>query len=203
MPPAELTALLVLCTATSFTPGPNTTLSTALAANLGLKHALRFVLAVPVGWGLLFSLCAAGIGTLVLAVPALRLGVQAAGVSYLLWLALKLVRANTLAQADARSLQVTFWQGVLLQFLNIKAWMLALTVVAGWLAGRADFASRFALVLPILLLFGVCSNLTYALIGTLLRRWLADPEHGGRRLRWFNRSMAGVLVVTAGWIATF
>ncbi len=203
MPPAELTALLVLCTATSFTPGPNTTLSTALAANLGLKRALRFVLAVPVGWGLLFSLCAAGIGTLVLAVPALRLGVQAAGVGYLLWLALKLVRADTLAQADAQRLQVTFWQGVLLQFLNIKAWMLALTVVAGWLAGRADIASRFAVVLPILLLFGLCSNLTYALIGTLLRSWLADPEHGGRRLRWFNRSMAGVLVVTAGWMATF
>jgi threonine/homoserine/homoserine lactone efflux protein len=203
MSPAELTALLVLCTATSFTPGPNTTLSTALAANLGLKRALRFVLAVPVGWGLLFSLCAAGVGTLVLALPALRLGVQAAGVGYLLWLALKLVRADTLAQADAQRLQVTFWQGVLLQFLNIKAWMLALTVVAGWLAGRDDIASRFAVVLPILLLFGLCSNLTYALIGTLLRRWLADPEHGGRRLRWFNRSMAGVLVITAAWMATF
>ena len=203
MSAAELTALLLLCTAASFTPGPNTTLSTALAANLGFKRALRFVLSVPVGWGLLFSLCAAGIGTLVLALPALRLGVQALGVGYLLWLALKLIRADTLAQADAGQLQVTFWQGVLLQFLNIKAWMLALTVVAGWLAGRADMASRLAVVLPIMLAFGLCSNLTYALIGTLLRRWLADAEHGGRRLRWFNRSMAAVLVATAAWLATF
>jgi len=203
MTAAELTALLVLCTATSFTPGPNTTLSTALAANLGLRQALRFVLSVPVGWGLLFSLCAAGVGALVLAVPMLRLGVQATGVGYLLWLALKLWRANTLAQVDAGRLQVTFWQGVLLQFLNIKAWMLALTVVAGWLAGRDDALSRFAVVLPILLAFGLSSNLTYALIGSLLRRWLADAEHGGRRLRWFNRSMALVLVVTAAWRATF
>lgn len=203
MSAAELTALLLLCTAASFTPGPNTTLSTALAANLGFKRALRFVLSVPVGWGLLFTLCAAGIGTLVLALPALRLGVQALGVGYLVWLALKLIRADTLAQADAGQLQVTFWQGVLLQFLNIKAWMLALTVVAGWLAGRADMASRFAVVLPIMLAFGLCSNLTYALIGTLLRRWLADAEHGGRRLRWFNRSMAAVLVATAAWLATF
>jgi len=203
MTAAELTALLVLCTATSFTPGPNTTLSTALAANLGLRRALRFVLSVPVGWGLLFSLCAAGVGALVLAVPVLRLAVQAGGIGYLLWLALKLWRANTLAQADTSRLQVTFWQGVMLQFLNIKAWMLALTVVAGWLAGRDDALGRFAVVLPILLVFGLCSNLTYALIGTLLRRWLADAEHGGRRLRWFNRSMAAVLVVTAGWMATF
>ena len=49
----ELIALLVLSTASSFTPGPNTTLSTALAANLGFRRSLRFVLAVPVGWGLL------------------------------------------------------------------------------------------------------------------------------------------------------
>ena len=49
---AELSALLILATASSFTPGPNTTLSTALAANRGLRGALHFVLAVPVGWGL-------------------------------------------------------------------------------------------------------------------------------------------------------
>lgn len=202
MTSAELSALLVLCTVASFTPGPNTTLSTALAANLGFRRALRFVLAVPVGWGLLFSLCAAGVGALVLAVPALRLGVQVLGVGYLLWLANKLYQANTLVQADTSQLQVTFGQGVMLQFLNIKAWMLALTVVAGWLAGRDDALSRFAVVLPLMLVFGLASNLTYALMGTLMRQWLADPEHGGRRLRWFNRSMAAVLVVTAAWMAT-
>ena len=52
MTSAELSALLLLCTAATFTPGSNTTLSTALAANLGLRCALRFVVSVPVGWGL-------------------------------------------------------------------------------------------------------------------------------------------------------
>ena len=203
MSASELTALLLLCTAASFTPGPNTTLSTALAANLGLKRALRFVLSVPVGWGLLFSLCASGVGAVVVAMPPLRIGIQAMGVSYLLWLALKLLQAKTLAQADTSCLNVTFWQGVLLQFLNIKAWMLALTVAAGWLAGRGDAAGRFAIILPLMLAFGLCSNLTYALAGTLLRQWLADPEHAARRLRRFNRSMATVLVATAFWMATF
>jgi threonine/homoserine/homoserine lactone efflux protein len=199
---AEITALLLLCTAVSFTPGPNTTLSTALAANFGLRPALRFVLAVPVGWGLLLSLCASGVGALVVSLPPLRLGVKASGLAYLLWLAWKLWQADKLAQADVKPLGVTFWQGVMLQFLNIKAWMLALTVVAGWLAGRADLWARFAVVLPVLLAFALASNLSYALVGTLLRQWLADPEHGGRRLRWFNRCMAGVLLATALWMAT-
>lgn len=199
---AEITALLLLCTAVSFTPGPNTTLSTALAANFGLRRALRFVLAVPVGWGLLLSLCASGVGALVVSLPPLRLGVKAAGVAYLIWLAWKLWQAHQLSQATTHQLNVSFWQGVMLQFLNIKAWMLALTVVAGWLAGRDDLWARFAVVLPLLLAFALASNLSYALVGTLLRQWLADPEHGGRRLRWFNRCMAMVLVATALWMST-
>lgn len=140
--PAEFTALLLLSTAASFTPGPNTTLSTALAANLGLQRAMRFVVAVPLGWGLLFTLCAGGLGALVVA----------------------------------------------LQFLNIKAWMLGLTVTAGWLAGREDALAR------------------YATMGSLLRDWLCGPVVAGvataQRLRWFNRGMSTVLVATAAWMGS-
>ena len=194
----EFTALLLLTTAASFTPGPNTTLSTALAANQGLKRSLRFVLAVPVGWGLLFCLCAAGVGSVVVAVPVLRYGIQVLGVAYLLWLAYKIAQSNQLTQADANRLNVTFFQGVMMQFLNIKAWMLALTVVAGWLAGRPDVLQRFAITLPLMMLFGLASNLAYALMGSLMRDWLVQ----GARLLWFNRAMAALLVATAAWMGS-
>jgi len=203
---AEFTALLLLSTAASFTPGPNTTLSTALAANLGLRRAMRFVVAVPVGWGLLFTLCAGGLGALVVALPLLRSAIQWLGIAYLLWLAVKLARASSLGEADASRLDVTFWQGVALQFLNIKAWMLGLTVTAGWLAGHADMVARFAITLPLMLAFGFSSNLLYAAMGSLLRNWLSGPVVAGvataQRLRWFNRGMAAVLVVTAAWMGT-
>lgn len=197
MPWSEFTALLLLATAVSFTPGPNTTLSTAIAANRGLRGALRFVCAVPVGWSALLVLCALGVGALLLAVPALRWAVLLAGVAYMLWLASRLAGSATLAQADAGRLDVGFWQGVLLQFVNIKAWMLALSIVAGWLAGRPDWLARFGLVLPVMVAYAFFSNLLYAAIGSLLRGWLAH----GRRLLWFNRAMALALVATAGWMA--
>ena len=195
----ELMALLALTTAASFTPGPNTTLSTALAANYGLKRAMTFVCAVPVGWGLLFSLCAGGVGALVVAIPALRLAIKVLGVGYLLWLAYKIGMSRTLGEADNSRLNVTFFQGVMLQFLNIKAWMLALAMVAGWIAGKPDASSRFLLMFPILLFYAFASNLAYAAMGSLLREWLQI----GHRLAWFNRFMAVVLAVTAAWMATF
>jgi threonine/homoserine/homoserine lactone efflux protein len=198
MPWPEFTALLALGTAMSFSPGPNTTLSTALAANRGLKGAMHFVCAVPIGWGALVLLCAFGLGALLVAAPILVWVVKAVGVTYLLWLAFKLSRSGSLAQADAAKLNVTFWQGAALQFVNIKAWMFALSVVAGWLAGKADFAERLMVILPTLMAFAFFSNLTYAVIGASLRSWLSK----GARLLWFNRAMALVLVVTAAWMIT-
>ena len=198
MSTAEFTALLLLCTAASFSPGPNTTLSTTLAANGGFKRSLAFVVAVPVGWGLLFSLCVFGVGAMVVAVPLLRIAIQVLGIAYLLWLAFKLAQSGSMGEADPRRLSITFWQGVGLQFINIKAWMLALTVLGGWLAGRPDLAARFAVILPVMMLFGLLSNLAYALVGSVLRQWLSQ----GQRLLWFNRMMAAILAVTAAWMAT-
>lgn len=192
----EFTALLVLATAMSFSPGPNTTLSTALAANGGLGRAMRFVVAVPVGWSALLLLCAGVVGALVTAAPTARVAIKVLGIAYLLWLAFKLSRSGQLGQADAGRMQVGFWQGVGLQFVNIKAWLLALTLVAGWVAGQSEPVQRVAVLLAVMLVFAFASNLAYAAVGALLRAWLAQ----GRRLLWFNRGMAAVLVLTAAWM---
>ena len=196
----EFTALLILTLAMSFSPGPNTTLATALAANHGIRRTLPFICAVPVGWAALLAVCSLGIGALVLAVPLLGWAVKLVGMAYLLWLAWKIARSHSLSQAAAAPLQVTFWQGAALQFVNIKAWMLALAIVSGWIAGRTNPGLRFAVVLGVMLVFAFASNLSYALAGSLLRDWLAGPAGSGRRLMWFNRAMAAVLVATALWM---
>lgn len=203
MTAAELTALLVFCTAMSFSPGPNTTLSTALAANLGLRQALNFCLAVPTGWTLLMLVSGLGLGALITGVPALRMAVTLLGVAYMLWLAWKLSRAGQLSDVDSSRLSVTFWQGVGLQFVNIKAWMLALTLSAGWVVNAAGQPSanpgeRLAIICGVMMVFAFTSNFVYALVGSLLRQWLAQ----GTRLLWFNRALAGVLVATAAWMVT-
>lgn len=203
MSAAELTALLAFCTAMSFSPGPNTTLSTALAANLGLRRALRFCIAVPAGWTLLMVGSGLGLGALVLGVPALRWGVKVGGIAYMVWLAWKLARTSQLAQTDPQSLQVGFWQGVGLQFLNIKAWMLALTLTAGWVVNAGGQPApnpyeRLTIICIVMVGFAFTSNFTYAVLGSLLRQWLSQ----GRRLLWFNRALALVLVATAAWMGT-
>ncbi|MDH5538072.1 MAG: LysE family translocator, partial [Rhizobacter sp.] len=55
---------------------------------------------------------------------------------------------------------------------------------------------RLFIVCAVMALFALGSNLTYALVGTGLRRWLAT----GERLTWFNRLMALLLLGTAAWM---
>lgn len=159
---------------------------------------MRFVCSVPIGWSALLLLCAAGAGALVAAWPPLKWGIQTLGVSYLLWLAWQLARRATQVCADETRLDIGFWQGVALQFVNIKVWLLALSIVAGWIAGRADALPRLAVAVLVIQFFAFFSNLAYASMGALLRACLAR----GQRLLWFNRLMAAVLVLTAIWMLT-
>ncbi len=199
----ELTALLAFCTAMSFSPGPNTMLSTAMATNLGLRRTLRFCLAVPTGWVLLMLTCGLGVGAMVLGVPALRWAVKLAGVGYMVWLAWRLSQAARLTSIDPARLEISFWGGVGLQFVNIKAWMLALTLTAGWVvnaagAPAANPGQRLAIICAVMCFFAFTSNFSYALMGSMLRTVLSQ----GKRLLWFNRAMALVLLATAVWMVS-
>jgi threonine/homoserine/homoserine lactone efflux protein len=199
----ELTALLLLASAMTFTPGPNTMLSTALAAQWGLRGSLAFVCAVPVGWVCLMLACGLGLGGLLMAAPALRWVVKVGGAAALFWLAWKLARAHAqqLRVNTMPILHVGFWQGVALQFVNIKAWTLALAVTAGWVApGNSLLAVIWQpslwIAMAVMAVFAFASNLSYAVVGSLLRQWLLQ----GRRLVVFNRLMAALLVATALWM---
>jgi threonine/homoserine/homoserine lactone efflux protein len=198
----EFAALLAFATAMSFTPGPNTTLSTAIAANFGLRRAFAFIVAVPAGWTVMMLACGLGLGALIVAAPGMVGGLKAFGVAYLLWMAWKLARASALSNAEPSRLAVGFWQGVALQFVNIKAWMLAIALASGWVAAAngqpsSNPGQRLAIVCAVMLVFAFASNLGYALVGSLLRGWLGH----GRRLLRFNRCMAVLLLATAWWMA--
>jgi threonine/homoserine/homoserine lactone efflux protein len=194
----EYVSLLAFCAAMSFSPGPNTMLATALAANHGWRRALKFCFAVPAGWTVLMLACGLGVGALVVQWPAINWAIKLLGAIYMLWLASKLAGTRQMAQAGAAKLDVNFWQGAALQFVNIKAWLLALTLTAGWITPGSNQPLRLLIVCAIMLCFAFCSNFSYALMGSMLRQWLSI----GQRLLWFNSCMAAVLAATTLWMLT-
>lgn len=193
---AQFAALLSLMTVGLFTPGPNTTIAAVTGANFGLRATLPHCVGVAFGFASILALCAAGVGALILASPALALLVRAAGVLYLLWLALKLARSTVLSDKQVlRPLSV--WQSAALQYANIKAWMLALATAASYMADAQSPLHRALLVCTVFGVLGFVSNGVYGMLGASLRQWL----QAGHRIRWFNRGMGLALALTALWIA--
>lgn len=196
----EFIALLIFSAAMSFSPGPNTMLTTAIATNEGVRKTIPFALAVPVGWLLIMLSCGLGIGVIITEMPSLRLGIKLLGCAYLIWLSYKLCRTKQLQQLNAAKLNINFPKGVLLQFLNIKVWLLAITITGTWIIYADGQPStnpnqRLALACAVVMFFAFTSNMTYALAGALFRTWLGS----GNRLAIFNYFLALLLFATAIW----
>lgn len=196
----ELIALIIFCAAMSFSPGPNTMLTTAIAANEGFRRAIPFTLSVPFGWLFIMLACGFGLGALVTEIPSLRIAIKLLGCAYLIWLTFKLCQSKKLQEIDSARLNMTFLKGVALQFLNIKVWLLAITVTGSWILYSSGQPSsnpnaRLLFACVIVMFFAFTSNLTYAIAGSLFREWLGT----GRRLVIFNYLLAFLLVVTALW----
>lgn len=171
----------------AITPGPNNMLLTTSGANFGFMRSLWLMIGIMLGMQSILLLVAFGVGGLILIYPSLHLSLKILGSLYLLWLAWKVATAAyEKLETDAPPPKpVRLHQGWLLQFLNPKAWLMALGAVASFsLAGDKYNHSILAIA------FGIFAvNIVAGII------WLGFGSVIGRLLRskraWviFNVSM--------------
>lgn len=180
--------------ASSISPGPVNIVALSSGAAHGLGRALRHVTGATVGFTLLLVILGLGLREVLALWPGLTDAVRVAGVAFLLWM------AWTLAADDgridtARGLRgPSFVTGAVMQWLNPKAWLASL---AGMGAYAADGAPGVVLAFAAIY-FVVCylSIGAWAWAGTVVGRLLGEP----RRVRVFNRVMAGLLVASAVYL---
>lgn len=167
------------------TPGPNNMLLTNSATRFGYRPTLKLLLGIMFGLQLLMLISALGLGQLFLLWPSLQWALKIVGSSYLLWLAWKIGSAQPQA-ADEATKSMGWHQGALFQFLNPKAWLMAVSAISGFtLAGEQYWPSALS-VLVIFLFLGLVTGHLWAFFGLNLRRWL----HSSKDWRRFNHFMA-------------
>lgn len=189
---AGLLGLLLFAIVMAATPGPNNVMVTASAARFGLRRTLPHIGGVGVGFAIMLLLTGLGLGAVFVAVPLLRRVLALASMLWMLWLAWVIARsaAPGEAGASAAARPFTFLQAALFQWVNPKAWMIAVTVVATRATGGPVWLSALVIALVFL-----CVTLpivgTWAAAGHALGRYLAGPW-----FRAFNIAMAILLVVS-------
>jgi threonine/homoserine/homoserine lactone efflux protein len=186
----QLAALGAFALVTSITPGPNNLMLMASGANYGFRRTIPHMLGVAIGFMLMIVLVGLGLAQVFDAYPASYRILLVASVIYLLYLAWKIATA---ARPDAPELAgspFTFVQAALFQWVNPKAWAMALTAASVYAPSRSPSS-----MVVMALVFGAISLPSVSLwtaLGQQIRRWLTNTV----RLRVFNISMAILLLAS-------
>lgn len=184
-----LAALAAFAFVSSITPGPNNLMLMASGANYGYVRSIPHMLGVMLGFTLMVALVGVGLMQVFDRYPVSYDLLKAASVMYLLYLAWRIATAaapETSAQFTGRPF--TFLQAAAFQWVNPKAWTMALTAISVYSPSRSVEASVLVAVV-----FGAvnlpCINV-WTVLGLQVRRLLTSKL----RLRTFNICMALLLL---------
>lgn len=185
-------ALVVFAFVTSVTPGPNNLMLMASGANFGFGRSVPHMLGVALGFTAMALLVGLGLAGVFQTWPPAVLGLKIVSVAYMLWLAWKIAHAAAPNSGEAQGRPMTFLQAAAFQWVNPKAWAMALTATSVYAPGQT--VAAIALVAVVFGAVNLPSVGLWVLMGQEMRRFLTNPA----RLRVFNVTMA-VLLVASLW----
>ncbi|MFV3306724.1 LysE family translocator [Pseudomonas sp. NY15181] len=192
MPIELLGAFVLFAFVTSITPGPNNMMLLASGVNFGVRRTLPHMLGISIGFLLLVVAVGTGLHQLFERFPASYQALRYAGGAYLLYLAWKIARSGApQATGEHNARPMSFLQAAAFQWVNPKAWVMAVGAIATYLPPDA-FISNVILLATLFAVVNLPSVGVWTILGSLLRRWLENPM----RLRLFNLGMAALLVAS-------
>jgi len=189
--PCTLLPALLFALVTSVTPGPNNTMLLSSGIHFGFRRTLPHMAGISCGFAIMVLAVGVGIGQLFKNVPVLYTVMDLLSVSYLLYLAWKIGTSGAPTTPDSTRRPMTWLQAALFQWVNPKAWMMALTGATTFHLHADPRLSAMLLALA----FGVVNFPSvgmWAAFGTALRQALTRP----RILAIFNWSMAALLIAS-------
>ena len=186
-----LLPLIGFAFAAAVTPGPNNALVAANAAANGVWATWPHMLGIGAGFALMIVLVGLGLAGVLAAHPALAAAMRWGSMAWLVWLAWK-IASLPVGAAAAPGLRFGFVQAVLFQWVNPKAWLLALSIAAAWVRVEEPVGPQLAVIGAVFFLVTPPSCIPWALLGHGAARVLGQ----GWRMRAFNIAMAVLLVVS-------
>ena len=158
----------------------------------GLERTLPHLAGVILGFGLMIAVVGLGLDILFQRFPQILPVMRVAGSIYLIWLALKIALAKPIGEVEAGGRPIGFLAAAGFQWVNPKAWVMALSALAAY-AGVVDgYMSSVLFIAALCTLMAIPCSGVWLLFGASLSRLLKDP----RVTRPFNWTMAALLVAS-------
>jgi len=187
----EIIPIFLFCFSTSITPGPNNIMLMSSGVNYGVKKSIPHLLGINIGFPLMIVAIGLGLGSILLSFPAIYPVIKTLGVLYLLFLAWKIARSSAPETAGKTSSPITFSQAVFFQWVNPKAWVMAIGAIATF-TDPENFKIQMLFILIGYMTVGALCMVFWLTLGVSLKRIIRKNTH----LQYFNLSMATLLVLS-------
>ena len=174
-----------------FTPGPNNIMVMSSGLTYGFRRTVPHIAGITIGFAFMVGAVGLGFGTVFLAYPLLQTILKYAGAAYLVYLAVMIAMAGPPKPGETGRGPMTFWQGAMFQWVNVKGWVAIIGTITAY-AAIAKFPLNIVLQVVIFLLMGTASITIWTLFGSALRPVLTSP----RAVRIFNIAMALLLLAS-------
>ena len=183
-------ALALFAFVSSATPGPNNMMLLASGANFGFVRTIPHMMGISFGFGFMIFLVGLGLMQVFDTYPVSRSILTVASVAYMLWLAWKIANAAAPEGKKTDGTPMTFLQAAAFQWVNPKAWSMALTAITLYANDRAVYS--IVLVAIVFVAVNFPSVSLWTVLGREMRRFLTNAT----RLRAFNWTMAALLLLS-------
>lgn len=177
---------------TSGTPGPNNIMLLTSGVNFGLRIGIPHVLGVNIGFAIMVISVGLGLVSVFQQFPTFYLVLRMVGVLYLLYLAFKIATASTSISTQKKTKPITFTQAALFQWVNPKAWVMAVTAIVAFSSGNNGEYWQVLTIGLTYFVFGLPCSFAWLGVGIGLKKVTQNETF----LLWFNRSMATLLVLS-------
>jgi threonine/homoserine/homoserine lactone efflux protein len=193
MSPQTLYAVVIFSLVMGFTPGPNNMMLASSGARFGLARSVPHLAGVTIGFPVMVLLVGLGLASILIASPMLQLVMKIVSCAYLLWLAWQIARSRSAGTDSGGAKPLSFMQAAAFQWINPKAWMMAVGAISAYTGGRgAQLYLQVAIIAGVTVIVTLLSTWTWTAFGAGIRRWLRAPE----ALHRFNLAMALLLAAS-------
>lgn len=181
---------LIYCFITAYTPGANNLLSMSNAMRLGFLRSIRFNFGILAGFAVVMSVCTAFSAALYSFLPKVKIVMQILGAVYMLYLAWKVWKSSSELNADGGK-EAGFFSGMVLQFVNPKIYIYAITAMSLYILPVYDSAAALIGFTAVLSLIGASGSFVWALFGAAFCKFFS------KHTKLVNTIMALLLVYCA------
>src|SRR5262245_36945874 len=172
-----LLALALFCVVTLFTPGPNNLMLMTSGLNFGFRRGMPHLWGVTLGFTAMVVIVGLGLGAIFARWPVLYTVLKYAGAAYLLYLAWQIAVSPPPTPGDSAPAgsPISFLQAVAFQWVNPKAWVMAVGAITTY-AAVAAFPVNIIIIAAFFCVLGVASSGTWLGFGAALQRVLKDTR---------------------------